>query len=320
MAARGRVAAVESQVYLVVAVDIVFLVNFVTDLAWLAATASMAGVRARLWRLVVASAVGAGAAVWAYWPQGQWLTRGIGVVLGSLLLLALAFWPIRRQQGLRVVGTFILTGGAMAGVVMLTGSRSGGIATVVRADPGAYSGGLIAAGLLFCLVGARYLLSAARERARLAKGLYRLTVGLGEQEVELPALVDTGNSLKDPLTGVPVIIVEAGALASILPPLVMEATGAAWEALDRLPASWAARCRLVPFRAVGESAGMLLAFAPDRLLIRKVGATDGVRVDGLVGLSGQLLHPEGAYRALLPPQVLDAEEEVPGEAWEGETG
>lgn len=317
--AQGRVRAVEAQVYLEVAVDIVFLINFVTDLAWLAATASMAGVRARLWRLLAASAAGAAAAVWAYWPSGRWLTSGPGVVLGSVALLLLAFWPVRLRQGLRLAGIFILTGGAMAGIAMLTGARQGATALALI-DPASYPGGLVSAGLLLCLVGARYLLAAFRERARLAKGLYQLTVTMGGREVQIPALMDTGNSLKDPLSGRPVVVVEARSLAGSLPPLVIEAVGAGWDAMDRLPPSWAARCRLVPFRAVGEPGGMLLAFAPDGLLVRKAGASDGVRVDGLVGLTGHRLHPEGAYRALLSPQILDAEGEVSGNAWEGETG
>lgn len=296
---------------LVVNVDIAFLTNFVTDFAWLLATGSLAGVRPKWWRVAVAAALGAAAAVWAYFPDGRWLAAGPGALLGTTVLLAVAFWPCSLAQALRTAAYCILSGAAMAGVALLIGGR--GLHPV--------SDALVAAGLLLCLAGGRYLWQSARDRFRLTRGLYRLQIRHGGSCVELPALMDTGNALRDPLTGTPVAVVAGAALEGLLPGAVLMAARDGWEGFERLPGDWAARCRLVPYRAVGRSAGMLLAFVPDGLAYRPPEGKDWVSVHGLVGLAGECLHPEGLYQALLPPKLVEAAAVgLPNAAWEGETG
>lgn len=308
------------ELVLEVNVEIAFLVNFLTDLAWLWAAASLAGISVRPGRMTAAGALGAALAVWAYFPTGRWLASGPGVVLGTAGLLAIAFWPYPRQHAVRVVAYFLLSGGAMAGAVMLASSRSTSPAGITGASGADFPASLVASGVVLCLVGARYLWRVARQRSRLSSGLYSLRIRMGERTVELPALLDTGNALREPLSGAPVGVVEAAALEGFLPPLVVGAAAAGWEALDRLPQSWVARCRLVPFRAVGQPVGILLAVLPDELSVLAPGAREWLRVQGLVGLAGERLHPEGTYRALLPPAMVAEAGEDPAIAWEGETG
>jgi len=306
----------DAQPEIIVYLDVAFATNFVTDLAWLWGTGILAGSHLRPWRLGLASGMGAAAAVWAYFPDGRWLNSGPGALLGTVILLGLAFWPQRISEALREAAYFILIGGAMAGVAMLIGSRN--------ALPGApltgeISSGLVTVGLLLTLVGARYLWESARERTRLKHGLYRMRIRLSDKTVELLALMDTGNGLRDPLSGTPVVVVEAAALAEVLPPVVRQAIGAGWDSLERLPGSWATRCRLVPYRAVGRNAGLLLALDPEEILIQGPGDQGWIQVHGLLGLGAERLHPEGAYRALLPPRLLNGTQ-ASANTWKGETG
>ena len=48
--------------------------------------------------------------------------------------------------------------------------------------------------------------------------LTRVRLTLGERQVELTGLVDTGNTLTDPATGRPVLVAEADSLEELLPP------------------------------------------------------------------------------------------------------
>jgi len=309
-------AELGTQPLIIVSLDIAFATNFVTDLAWLWATGTLAGSRVCPWRLGLASVVGAVAAVWAYFPDGRWLTSGPGALVGTVILLGLAFWPQRLGEALRVAAYFVLTGGAMAGVSMLISTRS---ALPGSPQSGEVSSGLVTAALVLTLVGARYLWESARDRSRLKHGLYRLRIRLGDRMVELPALLDTGNGLRDPISGTPVIVVEAAALTEVLPPVMRQAVGADWDSLDRLPGSWATRCRLVPYRAVGRSAGLMLALDPDQISIQGPDDPTWFQVNGLLGLGAERLHPEGAYRALLSPPLIEGAV-LSVNKWKGETG
>ncbi len=85
----------------------------------------------------------------------------------------------------------------------------------------------------------------------------------------LRALVDTGNLLRDPLTGDPVLIAEGRAVARLFPrdcvPTEQELCHPA-AALERLSQRWTStRLRLVPYRAVGTERGLLLAVRVDEM-------------------------------------------------------
>jgi stage II sporulation protein GA (sporulation sigma-E factor processing peptidase) len=81
--------------------------------------------------------------------------------------------------------------------------------------------------------------------------------------------VDTGNLLRDPLSGLPVIVVSAKAAAGLVPkdcrPQISELRSPE-EGFALLAREWSpARVQLLPFHAVGTRNGLLLAIRLDRL-------------------------------------------------------
>jgi stage II sporulation protein GA (sporulation sigma-E factor processing peptidase) len=279
-----------------VSVDVAFLINLCIDWPWFWLAGRLAGVSTRSWRIPVAAAGGAAAAVWSEFPTGWWIRTWWGMLLGTALWLLLAFAPLERRLLLR-------TGAYLLGVGM---ALYGAIQALWLWAPGLNENGLAAVGMAVGLAGARYWWEAARERRLLAGGLWELRVTLGGQSVVVSGLVDTGNHLKDPLAGTPVVVVEVGALQAVLPPELLPVISRGWEALEGLPGDWAARCRLVPFRTVGNKDGLLLALAADELALRGPGETIWFKTQALVGLAPFGLHPDGAYRALLPAELAYA--------------
>lgn len=75
----------------------------------------------------------------------------------------------------------------------------------------------------------------------------------GEKRVSLTALRDTGNTLRDPVSGQSVLVVDAAAVAS-LTGLSVQQLCSPRESLGRLPGS-----RLIPFHTVAGPGGMMLA-------------------------------------------------------------
>lgn len=83
----------------------------------------------------------------------------------------------------------------------------------------------------------------------------RMGLRWGDRQMDVTALRDTGNTLRDPVTGEPVLIV-SGAVGSYLTGLTQAQLQNPMETMVRHPIPG---LRLIPFRAVGKSAGMLLA-------------------------------------------------------------
>jgi stage II sporulation protein GA (sporulation sigma-E factor processing peptidase) len=123
--------------------------------------------------------------------------------------------------------------------------------------------------------------------------------------------MDTGNQLKDPLTQAPVVIAEYAAMEPFLPEDLKEIFGRSSEldlktiAEEISKSAWSSRFRLIPFSSIGKHHGMLLGLRPDEVSIvvedRKVTTRHVV-----VGIYNKPLCPQGSYRALLHPDLLES--------------
>jgi stage II sporulation protein GA (sporulation sigma-E factor processing peptidase) len=135
---------------------------------------------------------------------------------------------------------------------------------------------------------------------------------VGQREARISALLDTGNELRDPLTRQPVLVVEYSAVSGLLPPEVQE--GYAQGRPEVVAAAvcagapgevWGDRVRLLPFRSLGASRGLLLGFRPDAVLVIEGPRQVRRRLDGLlVAVSPRPLGGGQGYQALLPPSAV----------------
>ena len=165
-------------------------------------------------------------------------------------------------------------------------------------------------GVLYSVMDLRILLLSAAVCYAVLTLVFRRTARHGRREV-LPAvlilegrrvavnaLVDTGNTLTDPVTGRPVMVAEGSLLSPLLPGervLDEKALRDPVGTLERLSRGGRGRrFRLLPYQAVGVECGMLLAL---RLDDARVGAEDYGGI--LVALSPNPVSDGGGYSALI---------------------
>jgi stage II sporulation protein GA (sporulation sigma-E factor processing peptidase) len=139
--------------------------------------------------------------------------------------------------------------------------------------------------------------------------LYPIQINWDENELHLNALLDTGNRLHDPLTRVPVIIIEFDQVKKLLPVEIIELIEKMQSGefnLDWKPPNvWEDRVRILPFKSIGKEHDILVGFRPDSLKVwQKQRATTHNQV--VVGICKRSLSPEGAFQALIPPAVLNS--------------
>lgn len=110
----------------------------------------------------------------------------------------------------------------------------------------------------------------------------------GGKRMRITALRDTGNLLRDPITGQSVLVVGAD-VARELTGLTREQLGSPLEAITEgiLPG-----LRLIPYRSVGKAGGMLLALSLPEV---KIGKQKGSRI---VAFAPDGFCTDGAYQAL----------------------
>lgn len=89
---------------------------------------------------------------------------------------------------------------------------------------------------------------------------------------KIKAMIDTGNLLKDPITGTNVIVVESEELENIIPKEVLKkinnlVTGEIQDNQEEMQ-EYLARVRMIPFSSLGKQNGMLVGFKPDNIVVK----------------------------------------------------
>lgn len=281
----------------VVYVDSVFCLNTLMDYLLLRCTARLAGVPPRRWRLLLAAALGGGYAVAVFLPGCGFLSA-LPVKLAAGAALALTAFGAERRL-LRLTLLFLAVSCGFAGCVLALGLLSGTNPVV----NGVFYTQFDAKVLAISAAAAYAVLSVVFHRGARHEGgeLYQGKLSLWGKEVAFTALHDSGNTLDDPLTGEPVLVIWAGAAEALWPPQLRALLGpkgvsqpvAALEKLHAAAPEQARAFRLLPYRAVGVAQGMLLAVHCDWMEL------DGVRYPGQVAaLSATEVSDGGGYAAL----------------------
>ena len=297
----------------IVYLDEVVLGNLVMNYAILWSTSRFGRVNTSRWRLFASAGLGRLYSLALFLPQLNSLLSVSCKFIMSLLMVFIAFAPLQLKRFFKVLGYFYLSSFILGGVVF-------GCMYFLRTGTGLLSSGLgspsrehFGYGIALALAVAWVMgkgVELARQKAFQDTCKVPLTVNLWGNSVELEGLLDTGNSLTDPLTQHPVIIVEYKAIKALLPPPIQnlfdKENMSNFDLLHKTLSGnkWAERFRLIPFQSLGRSDGLLLGFRPDEIITGKEGSKKLVRKVVVAIYPGQL-DTSASYRALLHPLIMD---------------
>ncbi len=248
-------------------VDIVMLLNFAVDLLLLIGTDYLSGYPPLWGRTALAAAVGGVYSGACFVPRFSFLGNGLLRIVSLGVIACIAFGV--SKSALRRIVIFVLLSITLGGIAL--GIGTGGIWAVIAA---------VAMMLLVCIVG----FGDGPGRAIYVP----VELSYNGKQMRLTALWDTGNLLRDPITGDGVLVIDAGS-AQALTGLTPRQLSSPISAMAEPPIPG---LRLIPYKTVGHPAGFLLAM---RLNDVTIGKRTGSCVVAFApdGLSGK-----GTYQAL----------------------
>lgn len=273
----------------VVYIDLLFLLNFTANYLLLLAAGRMCGRVLRRWLLALSAALGAGYACALFFPGFTWLASPLCRVAAGVLMPVIAFGA--QNALLRTTLCFFGASAALGGLVWAAELLGGHSLYLERGVLYSYLDLRLLLLLLALCYGLLSFLSDRAFRHRAAE-LVPLTIRLGDAAVTLTALLDTGNTLTDPVDNSPVVVAEGSCCGALLPmelPLDRPV-----EALALLGGRGIKGWRLLPYRAVGVDCGLLLAVRADCIMAGKQNCGSL-----LVALSPTPVSDGGVYRALI---------------------
>ena len=198
----------------------------------------------------------------------------ISKIVLSILIVFIAFSPSSVSDFFKTicvfyVSTFILAGSMLFFVYL---NKKGSIVKngVIYMFWNFTNSVLVMAILTVCLI-LKIVWSYIKFRSLKEKLLIPICINFDNKDVKVNALLDTGASLSDPFSDLPIIVVEFGSIRDILPLEIQEIfKQSKSEDLSFITntisnSKWVKRFRVIPFNSLGNKNGMLIGFKADNV-------------------------------------------------------
>lgn len=243
----------------------VILLNLVVNFLLLLGAGRLCGAPVRMIRYVLGAAAGGLYSGLCLLPQLHFLGNPLwhAVSLAGMALLAYGIHRSTWRRG----AVFAILSLALGGIAL--GIGDGGLFSILAASAGL---------CLLCILGFR--------GRRPGNTYVPVEISLGDTSLQLTALQDTGNTLRDPVTGQSVLVIGADA-AGKLTGLTREQLCRPVESIAALPG-----LQLVPYHSIGNKGGLMLALKFQNV---KIGKWKG---SSLVAFAPEGLGSDGNYEAL----------------------
>ncbi|KPU44031.1 sporulation sigma-E factor-processing peptidase [Oxobacter pfennigii] len=292
-------------------VDVLLLENLIINLLLLKVTQRFSKIKTSRLKIFIGAAVGAVYVIAAFFSSYEILYILPVKIAVSVLMVTIAFTPKLLQDFLKALGIFYIISFAFGGAAfaLFYFTQEGQIINGMFYISGFPFSLLITAfaiGYLLLVYCWGYI------QGKILKDELKYTVNikLDDKEISVEAILDTGNSLKDPITGFPVIVIEYDIIKDILPDKLSSIFNQSGHDIDFTVlgslmdnTDWINRLRLIPYTSLGKQNGMLVGLRPDLIVLHQKNKNFEIK-DVIVGIYHSKISKNGEYGGLLYPEII----------------
>lgn len=135
-----------------------------------------------------------------------------------------------------------------------------------------------------------------------------IEVYFGDMKISTKAMIDTGNMLKEPISNVPVIVVEHVLLYEVIPKSILNnidkiLVGNFEDVPTEIKEEYATKLKFIPFSSIGKANGMLLGIKADKLIVKNEEGSNEINKI-IIAIYNKSLTKRGEYQALLGINVI----------------
>ncbi|WP_078554828.1 sigma-E processing peptidase SpoIIGA [Bacillus alkalicellulosilyticus] len=291
--------------------DVIWFLNFCIDVLLLYITAIALKRNVKHWRLIVAGLFASSIVLLLFTPLGSLFYKPWMKLLFSLTIVFIAFGfkrlPYFLQNFFMFYFVTFMTGGGLFALHFFWQSDVEVLEGVMISKTTGYGSTF---SWLFVLIGFPLVWYFSKQQINQIEvkqvqydQLTEVEISFGEKLVHVKGLIDSGNQLHDPITRVPVMILEARALQSILSDEMIATLSKVEEIGMMVDHPFAERMRIVPYRVVGHDQQFLIALKPDYVKIKSNEEEHQIK-KVLVGINHSNLSNDGDYQCIVHPKLI----------------
>lgn len=289
-------------------IDVIFLENLIINYIILYATSIIAKVKIKQYRVLLGSAIGAIYSVIYYVVNLEWFVlAGVKIVL-SIVIIYISFNSkdfknLIKQVIFFYLISFIFAGASLAVIYMVNSNN-------ISIQNGAIIGEYTLRTILIGIIISFFIMMAALKFIKKRQNIYcNIRIKLNNQEIITNAMIDTGNFLKEPITNIPVVVVEDTLLYEIIPKEILnnidKILGGDFESVpEKVKNEYISRLKVIPFSSLGKQNGMLLGIRADEIEIEQEDEVRNIN-KVTIGIYDKSLTKRGEYRALVGLDLIN---------------
>lgn len=291
-------------------IDIVLIENLIMNYIILLATGIIAKEKIKHIKLILASLLGAIYTLIAYVNILEIYTNFALKILLSILIVYIAYNPQNVNKMWKMLLLFYLTsfafGGAAFALIYIVKPQD------ILMKNGLFLGTyplktiILGTAIAFGIIITAF--SIVKSKITKKDIIYDIEIKMNNKLIKTKALVDTGNMLKEPISNMPVVVIERVLLYNCVPKEILNNLesimgGDFAKVPDRIQKEYISKLKLIPFASLGKSNGMLIGIKPEYLKIIKKDETIEEK-NIILGIYQQSLTKKGEYQALMGMEFI----------------
>ena len=296
---------------MIIYLDVVLLENLCMNYIILFATGYIMKLNMKHWKLLLSGLLGGIYAVVSYMEILPIYSNIFMKMLLSIAMVYLAFGSKKIKQLVKQLVIFYLTSFVFGGCAfaLLYFIRPQDILMKNGVYIGTYPIKIALLGGILGFILTHIAFKIVKTKFKKKDMIYPVTIKLGENKITLKAMLDTGNMLKEPITGMPVIVVEKQELYSIMPNSLLNNIeeligGENTNFINQIEEKeYLTKLRLIPFSSIGKQNGLMLGLKADEVVIET--EEPEKRDDIIIGIFSQKLSKNHSYTALIGLDLLE---------------
>ena len=291
-------------------IDVVIIENLIMNYIILFTTGIVLKIKLKHIRIILASLLGAGYSVIAYMGIIKVYSSIILKIILSILIVYIAFNPQNMKKMCKDVLIFYLVsfvfGGAAVALIYIV--RPQDILMKNGLFLGTYPLKTIILGSIIAFFIIISTFTIVKSKISKKDMFCKIEIEINNKKIITKAMIDTGNMLKEPITNIPVIVIEHVLLYTCIPKEILnnlkEIMGGDLENIPYIiQEEYISKLKLIPFSSLGKQNGMLIGIRPEYVKIITE-EQEKVERNVIIGLYDKSLTNKGEYQALIGIELL----------------
>lgn len=291
-------------------IDVVLIENLIMNFIILLATGLILKEKIRIMKLLFSSLIGAIYSVVSYMSILEIYSSILLKIILSIVIIYVAFNPQDRKKLWKDLLIFYLTsfvfGGAAFAFIYIVKPQE--ILMKNGLFLGTYPLKTIMLGAIIAFIIIITAFTVVKSKITKKDMFCEIEIQLNGKKIQTTAMIDTGNLLKEPITNIPVIVVEHTLLYDCIPKEILnhleELLGGEFDNIpEKIKQLYMAKLKFIPFSSLGKQNGMLLGIKAESITI-KDRDIEKKKENIIIGIYNKSLTKRGEYRALMGIELI----------------